>query len=211
MARTKRKTNKDRKVCCNPFFKEKHSSWRRSSKLTKVTAQLRNKINKFSDVILSGSDEYICSSCRLQVNNFVLIPSSHYSEETEQFDELPEVLSAESVDTSDDCENKLNDILVLLGLDRLTSRDCRSKEIRQQKFVGAVTKLKNLFKVDSEFFFDDINTPLVKDQLEVYKTASKSNQFRLLTLFAGTWSRNRLIEQFGCSEYYFLKFTMNKT
>ena len=48
---------------------------------------------------------------------------------------------------------------------------------------------------------DDENAPVIRSLIEKYRnTVSRSEKIRILTIFANSWSRRKIMEKFGCSQ-----------
>lgn len=210
------------RFCFNPFSKPQHGNWRKSSKLTVVTNDLRIKLKAIGSTSPSTFDK-ICGSCRIRVHllfknvqQFGCSRDNPIPEES-----LQKVLSTEnaifsrddSIVENDDNESpstesvvgdmheRLNSILDQLQVEKLTVKQYRSKALRHDTFVRATVSLKKLLQIETDVYFDETHLPVIQEQLQCYKSASKSNQFRILTLFSSTWSRQKMLDEFGCSSY----------
>lgn len=199
MGKHKQKTSRSRRVvCCNPFSKPGHSNWRRFSKLRSVTQNMLTMLKNCESVSLPEIGDLICNNCRLQIT--CNIPSCEQGGDTD--DDIginvPEVESCERIPV--DKNEQLNEVLQRLGLDRIKVNNIRSKAMREKVFKEAVSALKCLLEVDLDVHYEDTEVPIVQDLLKSYAECSKVEKFKLLTLLAPSWSRNKMITKTGCSK-----------
>lgn len=184
--------------CCNPFSKPKHSSWRQFLKLRSVTSDIVEKLKACGLTALPVVGDKICTTCRVDVTSKYQQTIASREEAIDGTD-LPEIESSESVAINN--IDQLNEVLRLLGLDNVRVSEIRSKEKRLEMLKNTVLALKRLIGIDVDIFYEDTEVPIVKDLLKYYSEGSKPEKFKILTLFADRWSRNRMVDETGCSKY----------
>lgn len=195
-----------KKYCCNPFLKRKHTSWRNSSKMRNVSKNIINKLVSCGVINLPKIGDRICDTCRLD------IPSQQrqYIASTIREEQVEEVTGVEpNVPIVEPVEeglvhknNKIKEVLQLLGLGNIRMHDIRSKKKRVDYFKQAVHALQCLLDVENEkLYYEDSDVPVVQDLLKCYSDGSKAQKFKILAILAGSWNRQKMMAKTGCSKY----------
>lgn len=190
-----------KKYCCNPFLKPKHTSWRNSSKMRNVSKNIIDKLVSCGVTDLPKNGDRICDICRLEIPGHYLkyttnaICEEQVEEVIEEEANIPIVEAAVDEDVLVDKNDKIKEILKLLGLQSIRTHDCCVDFFKQ-----AVHALKCLLDVDNEIFYEDSDVPVVQDLLKCYEDGSKTQKFKILTIFAGSWNKNKMVTKTGCSK-----------
>lgn len=184
--------------CCNPLAKANHKSWRKTTKITKVTQKVIDSVESIESAIVPNLRDKICVSCRVEVtrqqNTVPMDPMDVVENEIEDCMEHSANISAEAFQS-------MMDILLRLGIQNFRVRELRLKNFRCQMLKQAVDALKHLLKVDCPVYYEDTDVPVIKDMIDNCKTASKPIKFQILTLLTPSWSRQKMMDETGCSKY----------
>lgn len=145
--------------------------------------------------------EKICTTCRLQVTRQQSNRSFQLMEVVENGDEVyvEEVQMVGNI-SEHDFQN-MTEILSRLGIRNVSRRELRRETFRCEMLKQAVNAIRQILKVDCQVYYDDTNVPVVKDILDNCKIASKPVKFQILTLLTPSWSRQKMMDETGCSKY----------
>ena len=173
--------------CCNPFGLERHSWSSRKKDLRPVSQWMCNKAD-----ISMGSK--ICDFCRkklAKLPDLETLPESPGSPTDEQYLDAPEAVAT------------MNRCLLEVGETPLPAVVKDSKKVEQ--------KVSRLAKVMKELVLENSTdcNPQRNDESEIIlqlkekfqATTKRSEQLQILTVLPQSWTRKRIQDEFGVSDY----------
>ncbi len=175
--------------CCNPFDLPSHNWSTRRKNLRLVTKSMCDKAD-----ISMGSK--ICDSCRKKLARLpdleTVLKSSVKCDsplKDEQYLDAPEAMAA------------MNRCLSEIGETPLPKNVSHPKHVED--------KIEKLTKTMKELFIDDTTDIVKTDESEIIlqlkekfqTTTKRSEQLQILTVLPGSWTKKRIQNEFGVSEY----------
>lgn len=187
------------KFCCDPFQRHKKRVWRGIRDIPKYL------INKNTGLNLNENQK-VCTGCRKQ-----LAKTEAPKVKDSSSNGSPSKYSTES--SEDDAKKEVeltsvNETLASLDSTPLKkSRLSGSSEYPKKKMRKICQAVKRSVEVALDYPIlssdaDDSESVMITQLKEKFKkTASRSEQLMILTVLPKTWTRKRIMEEFGCSQY----------
>ena len=174
--------------CCNPFNIPKHGYSSRKKSLRPVSKWMLNKAK-------ISMESKICDSCRKKLKQLPDLDTV-----TESFAEC-DAADDQYIDTSQ-AVTAVNKCLREIGATPLRSTTESSKRVTQ-KIDNLAERMKELIldQPSGTVQEDDESEMLLQLKEKFQSTSNRSEQLQILTVLPKSWTRRRIQDEFGISDY----------